>query len=133
MLKTFARLLRGREHERARATFEERAEFQLLHGNLHVGTLVLVGGIWAFTYTDAFRAQMKQPGGVQPLAVFPAADRSYMSEELWPFFTSRIPPAARPEVAEQVRERGLTKPSPVDLLRIFGQRSIANQFMLIPL
>jgi hypothetical protein len=109
---------------------DERASFTLLFGELKVGSLDLRDGIWEFRYSPEFRAQVRTPGGLDPLVDFPDPDRVYRSDDLWPFFIARIPSVAQPQVLAEIQRRGLDQRSAPQLLRAFGERSIANPFLL---
>jgi hypothetical protein len=109
---------------------EEQATFVLQFGALVVGTLQLLEGHWEFNYSEAFRSQLAQGAGVQPLVEFPDVTRTYRSPELWPFFQARIPSVSQPRVLEEIERKGLDQRSAAELLKAFGERSIANPFLL---
>lgn len=131
MLQRIRQLFRSEGQEQVRTTDHEQAAFVLRYGSLEVGSLRLRGGEWEFEYSSPFRAQVKEPTGVQPLLEFPDIHRTYKSTELWPFFLARIPSAAQPQVREEIARQGLDATSAAQLLKAFGERSIANPFLLL--
>lgn len=110
----------------------ERALFTLQFEQLTIGSLGLRDGVWEFKYSPEFRAQIEPEDGVQPLVDFPDVTRVYRSSDLWPFFMARIPSVSQPRVLEEIERRGLDQTSASQLLRAFGERSIANPFRLRP-
>lgn len=105
------------------------ATFTLSYGDLVLGTLTLDHGTWEFQYSDSFKRQ----SDVKPLLDFPVKDKVYTSTELWPFFMARIPSISQPRIRTAIEEEGLDANSDVALLRRFGQRTIANPFILLEL
>lgn len=104
----------------------EHAAFVLQYGELEVGALALKNQVWTFQYSGAFRSQSE----VHPLVNFPDVRKVYEAGALWPFFASRIPSVAQPQVRETIEREGLNVHSDADLLRRFGTRSISNPFIL---
>lgn len=100
------------------------AVFHLKLGKLPVGTLRLENEEWVFAYAPEFRAQTD----IKPIVGFPALEREYRSEELWPFFALRIPSIQQPVVQQFMQEQ--SDVDQVKLLERFGQRSVANPFLL---
>ena len=99
----------------------------LLHfRDLEVGRLTFESGLWKFEYSEAFRAQTE----LKPLTDFPDLNRVYRDQDLWPFFTQRIPSLQQPAVQAFMRKRQLAEVDQVTLLRRFGQRTVANPFEL---
>lgn len=94
-------------------------KFDLMLGALLVGTLLYSGGVWRFSYSEAFK---KQPGAM-PLINFPSKERVYESGQLWPFFASRLPGNAKLE-QESSRE------DVVALLAKYGRHVITNPYVL---
>ena len=64
-----------------------KGRFDLLLGSLLVGVLLYDDGMWSFSYSDEYKAQSKY----EPLVNFPNLDQVYKSDQLWPFFASRLP------------------------------------------
>jgi HipA-like protein len=97
-----------------------------LDGN-SVGTLTYDSDEWVFEYTDEF----KNRSDLNFITDFPDKERIYKSSVLWPFFAVRIPGLKQPKVAEILTEKKMTSVSQVDLLRIFGQNTVANPYQLV--
>ena len=104
------------------------ATFGLMYGNLPIGTLELREGTWHFTYSPAFKQQTEIP----PIVGFPDVNKSYQSEELWPFFISRVPSTNRPAVKEVIDKEHIDETDLAALLERFGKKTIANPFELEP-
>lgn len=129
MLKTIRSLLsrfRAEGQEEIETPEGISATFTLQFQELPVGTLRLDNGVWQFRYSPEFRKQTE----LDPLVPFPDINRTYKSETLWPFFMARIPGLSQPEVREKIRAQGLDEHSAVDLLRLFGEKTISNPFVL---
>jgi HipA-like protein len=107
---------------------EKSAAFNLTLKGLKIGTLSYQSGHWTFRYSDAFQRQ----DSVKPIINFPVKDKEYRSERLWPFFLLRIPSLRQPSVKRLIEERGPGELNDATLLRMFGRRSVANPFELIP-
>ena len=93
--------------------------FELTYRTLKIGVLGLNAGKWTFQYSEAFKNQDK----IKPLLDFPDIHKVYVSEELYPFFTQRIP-----GIGQNVRK--LESLNEVDLLKKFGKQTISNPFVL---
>jgi hypothetical protein len=134
MLKYAAHVVRGwfggEGQEEIGTSPKERASFTLQLDQLEIGYLDLNEGVWEFKYSQAFIAQIGSEEGVQPLVDFPDVRRTYRSQDLWPFFMARIPSVSQPRVIEEIERRGIDERSASQLLRAFGERSIANPFLL---
>lgn len=102
--------------------------FKLSYKNLLVGTLKLENSEWSFQYSEAFKNQER----IKPLPDFPNLDKVYMSKELYPFFLHRIPSIKQPKVQEEIQANNIDSTNEVDLLRLFGRKSITNPFLLQP-
>lgn len=94
--------------------------FKLMLGNLKVGELSYDGSLWRFSYSEEFKRQKE----VLPLVNFPTKEKEYESEELWPFFASRIPSDAQ---LQTTNTRDI-----VSSLKRYGRSTIANAFVLLP-
>lgn len=130
MLSLLRRLFRTDGHEDPEFKALEPASFQLQYEDLLVATLRTAGNGWEFEYSPAFRSQVDQPNGIQPLIEFPDVGKIYKADELWPFFMARIPSPAQPQVRDRIRELRIDERDAVRLLREFGERSITNPFKL---
>jgi len=104
--------------------------FRLVYENNEIGTLEFSNNQWRFVYSEWFKNQSE----LKPFANFPEVTREYVSDDLPPFFESRLPGVSQPQVEAflkgktQVSE-GETKAA---LLKQFGRRTITNPFELTP-
>lgn len=105
----------------------EEAEFLLRDRDLEVGHLWLRDGKWHFEYADAFPQQKI----VSLLIDFPRLDKHYESEALWPFFAIRIPGLKQPAIQRILRAENIDARNEAQLLKRFGETTIANPFTLI--
>jgi len=102
--------------------------FELRFNTLEIGCLnLLEDGFWQFAYTDSFLKQQH----IKPLVGFPNVHKVYRNEELWPFFSSRIPSADQPYVQEKARCKKLDLTNTAEMLKEFGERTITNPFALL--
>lgn len=115
----------GMKHELV-VSPDTQADFALFLGDLLVGELKASGGKWQFEYSEEF----KQAPELRPLVEFPDVDKVYENDELWQFFTSRIPSTLQPEVEGVLRKEGIDDDDVVALLKRFGARTISNPFQL---
>jgi HipA-like protein len=102
------------------------ARFELSYKNLKIGVLSLNKGKWTFSYTEEFKNQKR----LMPMINFPDVNKVYESEELWPFFTSRIPSQSQREVQSIIQRNKIDAENEVSLLNLFGKRTITNPFLL---
>lgn len=105
---------------------EAHAKFLLTYDDLLVGTLTVEDGVWKFEYSDKFRSEDE----LRPIVEFPDVDKVYVNEDLWQFFASRIPSTEQPEVEEILKREHVKEDDAVELLKLFGKRTIANPFEL---
>lgn len=101
--------------------------FRLSLGKLTVGELSYDGERWTFHYTEPFKTRSEE---FYPIVGFSDLDKTYQSKALWPFFLVRIPGLGQPEVQEVIAREGLDATDEAQLLRRFGERTLANPFML---
>lgn len=106
---------------------DDRATFILTIDNIQVGILSCKDSVWHFEYSQEFKSYSDQ---YYPIVGFPDLEREYRSHSLWPFFLIRIPGLKQPAVQKIVKEKAINPASEVELLRAFGQRTIANPFEL---
>ena len=99
-----------------------KGRFDLMLGTLLVGVLLYEDGEWSFSYSDAFKAQDKY----EPLVNFPNLTQEYKSDQLWPFFASRLPGVSGLEEDEQNTDV-------LSLLKKYGRHVITNPYQLIAL
>lgn len=102
------------------------AAFNLTLDGLVVGYLKFEQSHWIFEYSDAF----KEAKGIRPLTNFPDINKTYINEELWPFFSSRIPSLSRSSVKKAAEKQGIEENDLIGLLSRFGKRTITNPFEL---
>jgi HipA-like protein len=105
---------------------DEQAEFSLLFDDMEVGRLIFDGTKWIFKYSDDFKKD--QP--IKPLANFPDLSKTYESESLWPFFSSRIPSLSRKSIVKRIKKNNIDSSDMIALLKLFGANSITNPFRL---
>lgn len=99
-------------------------KFVLSYGNNAIGYLKNVDDNWSFEYSDWF----KQQDVILPLLEFPNKDKTYEADQLWSFFSSRIPSKINLELTD--KNNYSTTSSIVELLEIFGKRTVNNPFVL---
>ncbi len=105
---------------------EEKAEFVVFYKSLEIGVLKLRDGMWNFSYSEDFKMQ----SDISPIPDFPNVDKEYEKDELWPFFLIRIPSLKQPKVQKLISKNHIDPTSQVELLKFFGQKTIANPFEL---
>lgn len=104
-----------------------KEEFLLKYKDLVIGELSLYNGIWTFKYSSEF----KQQDEIGKLIGFPSIDKIYQSEQLWPFFTYRIPSAKRPEIQTIIKKENIDSNNIPLLLKRFGGHVATNPFELV--
>lgn len=105
---------------------EINIQFVLSYNKLVIGYLSVNHGIWAFEYSEDFKKQKE----ILPLSNFPNKETVYSSEELWPFFATRIPSVAQLEPKAKISHHEISERNEVNLLRKYGQRTITNPYIL---
>lgn len=100
-----------------------KGRFDLMLGTLLVGVLMYEDGVWSFSYSDEFKAQDKY----EPLVNFPNLTQQYKSDQLWPFFASRLPGVSG--LKEDERENT----DVLSLLKKYGRHVITNPYKLVAL
>lgn len=100
-----------------------KGRFDLMLGTLLVGVLLYENGVWSFSYSDVFKTQDKY----EPLVNFPNLNQEYKSDQLWPFFASRLPGVS--ELKEKERE----SMDVLSLLKKYGRHVITNPYKLVAL
>ena len=103
------------------AVNDSKGRFDLKLGKMPVGKLLYENGVWSFIYSDEFKKQNRY----EPLVNFPNLDQIYKSEQLWPFFASRLP-----GVSELKENESLDI---LSLLQKYGKHVITNPYKLIAL
>lgn len=103
------------------------AEFVLLFGKYHIGTLSFSEGLWTFSYSTYFKTQQETPTIID----FPNKNQVYKSNDLWPFFAVRVPGKGQTEAQAIIQKEGIDPTDEVALLSRFGKKTISNPFQLI--
>jgi HipA-like protein len=102
--------------------------FLLSYKKLEIGTLTFKDGEWVFKYSEEFKRQAE----IQPVIDFPDVTKTYRSDELWPFFLSRIPGLNQPAVKELLYKEKISVDDEAALLKRFGKTSTTSPFTLVP-
>lgn len=110
-----------------------RIVFRLMYKKDEIGTLEFSTDKWVFTYSDWFKSQTT----IKPFANFPDVTREYVSEDLPPFFESRLPGISQPQVEAflvllKAQKRINEAETKAALLKKFGRHTITNPFELQP-
>ena len=129
MMKNIKKFLNPSFNRNLKVKEGKEAELQLMLENLEVGRLYFKNNKWIFKYSDEF----KKTSGIKTLADFPDINKVYENQELWPFFSSRIPSTARPRVKKVLEKEGIEDNDLLSLLIRFGKHTITNPFELQPL
>ena len=104
----------------------KKASFILTYEKLIIGFLNVENGKWEFSYSQDFKSQDE----LEPIVDFTDKNKVYVSDELWPFFSSRIPSLNRPSIKETLNKSNIDSTDIVELLKLFGQKTIANPYNL---
>ena len=107
---------------------QSHEKFSLGYKDLEIGTLTFKDGEWVFRYSEDFKDQKE----IQPPIDFRDVYKIYRSDELWPFFLSRIPGLSQPAVKELLRKEKISEDDEAALLKRFGKTSITSPFTLVP-
>lgn len=105
----------------------KEGNFVLKYKNKTIGTLEYKNNKWIFKYSDQFKNEQF----IEPIIDFPNIDKVYESEELPPFFASRIPNLKQDFHLKKLEKYKGDKNDLVSLLKIFGKKSINNPFKLL--
>jgi hypothetical protein len=100
--------------------------FHLTYKKLLIGILSHDGTYWHFSYSDEFRKQSE----FSVLIQFPDKDGNYKAQDLWPFFSLRIPSVKQPKIMEIIASEGIDPTDQKAMLARFGKRCIQNPFIL---
>lgn len=101
--------------------------FKVFYKDYHIAILELQNGEWIFYYTDFF----KQSEDLPTIVDFQDKEKKYTANELWPFFTSRIPSLKQPRIQNIIIKKNINFNDMTDLLKNFGQRTITSPYELI--
>ena len=100
--------------------------FSLKVDDLEIGQLESKDGMWVFRYSEEFRNQQHY----RRLTGFSDLHKEYRSEELWPFFKTRIPGLKQPMILEILERENIDKTNEVMLLKRFGKSTMTNPYIL---
>lgn len=120
-----------RKKDEAPITFGKEvapASFLVKVDELTIGCLKYENGLWEFKYSEQFRNQEKY----YRLVGFSDLNKTYKSEELWPFFKIRIPGLKQPLVKEILIKENIDPSDEVGLLKRFGRITSTNPYLLEP-
>jgi HipA-like protein len=100
---------------------------QVLFGDKQVAELLKDRGKFVFRYLDTFSAMR-----LSPLPGFPdiSTERVYVSDQLFPFFSERIPDRGRPEIQQLIKQLQLRQDDELQLLAELSRRSVTDPFEL---
>lgn len=126
MIQMFKKYLLPANQGKMKMDVGKLHEFSLYFNDLEVGVLEYANDKWKFWYSEEFI----NTTGIKPLANFPTLDKKYVSEDLWPFFASRIPSLSRKRVKALVDAKGIKENDLLSLLKLFGTRTVANPYVL---
>jgi len=99
--------------------------FNLIYQGKTIGVLSYNNSVWTFRYTDDFKTL-----NIAPIVDFPDISKQYQSAVLWPFFAARIPAVNQPYIQAKITKANVNKHDSVELLKLFGYRTITNPFTL---
>ncbi|MBD1432315.1 HipA N-terminal domain-containing protein [Sphingobacterium sp. DN00404] len=126
MLKIFEKIIKAKKKTEPVITAIDKV-FQLKYDRLLIGELSYDNQKWTFTYSEDFK---KVQHKYNHIAGFSNVDKLYQSEELWPFFQSRIPGLKQPAVKEILIKEHIDANNKFELLKRFGKESIHNPYEL---
>ena len=107
--------------------------FHLIYDKLNhlvIGTLSYDSKKWTFEYSTECKNKLRN-NEINLIINFPNRDKKYETEDLWPFFISRIPTLNQPFHFKKVAKNKVDKEDPVALLSLFSERTINNPFRLV--
>lgn len=99
----------------------ELTAYKVMLDNMLVGVLYKENGLWVYEYSDQFKKQTKY----RPIANFSNKEKKYVSKDLFPFFTTRIPGKG------QLKLKKEEKCDIETLLKKYGEHSATNPFVLL--
>ncbi|MDP3928856.1 MAG: HipA N-terminal domain-containing protein [Bacteroidota bacterium] len=106
----------------------QNAKFILSVDKINIGHLICENGEWFFKYTNEFKNHAEE---YKTIVGFPDLNKIYKSDALWPFFQVRIPGLKQPAIREVIENEKIDKDDKVELLKRFGQKTIANPYELV--
>ena len=115
---------------------EQEYKFVIEYGDLEVGTLSTNNKnnerIYIFKYSEKFKEQYQDKNKkeiIKKLAGFKEF-KEYESQDLYPFFLSRMPDPNRPIIKEIVEKEEINADDPLAILDRFGKRTLDNPFIV---
>ncbi|MBR2195875.1 MAG: HipA N-terminal domain-containing protein [Salinivirgaceae bacterium] len=100
---------------------EVTTAYKLMLDNMLVGILYREDNFWVFEYSEQFKRQTKY----RPIANFSNKEKKYVSKELFPFFTTRLPGKGQLKLKKEDN-------CDIDtLLKKYGTHSATNPFALL--
>lgn len=93
-------------------------------GRRTLGRLSKEGREFVFRYDPGFA---RSPDA-KPISAFPALDREYRQEELWPFFAVRLPPVEREDVRAAMQRRHIPESDVLRLLAELSGRGVSSPY-----
>ena len=64
----------------------------------------------------------------EPISAFPDLGKEYRSEQLWPFFSARIPPIDREDVREAITALNINADQPIEILGKVARLSVTSPY-----
>ncbi len=98
-----------------------------------IGRLTSREGLYTFVYTKGAE-QARERAGFQTLTSFPELYTAYVAEELFPLFTNRVLPQARPDYQEYLQWLSIpaSEHDPVAILARSGGRKVTDSLEVFP-
>ncbi len=95
--------------------------YKVVLDNMLVGILYRENCYWVYEYSEQFKRQTKY----RPIVNFSNKEKKYVSKELFPFFTSRVPGKGQLKLKKEEN-------CDIDtLLKKYGEHSATNPFALL--
>lgn len=107
-----------------------KAVFHLKKDDVLIGILTYENHLWKFCYSDEIKNNPELSSKFH-IINFPDIHKEYTSSSLWPFFITRIPSINQPSLLQKIKAANADKNNPIDLLKLFGRKTITNPFELI--
>jgi len=126
-MKSLIRKIFGKSEEEEFVIDRSKSQqFSLKVDDLEIGQLEAKDGIWVFRYSEEFRNQHRY----RRLTGFSDLNKEYRSDELWPFFKTRIPGLKQPMIQEILAKENIDKSNEAMLLKRFGKNTMTNPYVL---
>ena len=129
MLNKIASLWKSSEGDLSSNPADCKAVFRLMYGKEEIATLTYEDNTWLFAYSEYF----KDEKNLNTISDFPDRNKIYETKELWPFFKARIPALNQPYQFKKIEKANVDVENSVELLKLFGKKTIANPFKLVSL